>query len=62
MQTVDELMASAFFEGRDPRSPEYKRGARSILLFRIEGGELEAVPYALGTAQADAYLAGQKGR
>jgi hypothetical protein len=57
--TVDELMAEAFAPGRDPRSPEYKAGVRSILDWRINGAQ-PALPYALGTAQADAYFAGQE--
>jgi hypothetical protein len=60
MQTVDELMEEAFFEGRDPRSAEYKQGARDILIARIEGRELVAIPFELGTVQADAYLAGRE--
>jgi hypothetical protein len=55
--TVDELMAEAFRPGRDPRSAEYIAGVRDALRLHIEGCQL-VLPYALGTAQCDAYLAG----
>jgi hypothetical protein len=58
--TVEELMAEAFAPGRDPRSQEYKTGVRAILAWRINGVPLEMPPpFALGSAQADAYFAGQ---
>lgn len=60
MQTVNELMEATFFEGRDPRSAEYKEGVRDFLLSRVEGGSLAPIPHELGTAQADAYLAGRE--
>ncbi|SAL07224.1 hypothetical protein AWB78_08482 [Caballeronia calidae] len=56
--TVDELMRRAFDAPRDPTSPEYKAGVRSILNLRV-GGIPVPLPYELGTAQADAYFAGQ---
>jgi hypothetical protein len=56
--TVDELMAKAFAPGRDPRSAEYKAGVRSILAWRLNSVPL-AMPYALGSTQADAFFAGQ---
>ncbi|SAL66468.1 hypothetical protein AWB67_07113 [Caballeronia terrestris] len=57
--TVAELMAEAFTSGRDPRSAEYIAGVRSILENCIEGAAI-VLPYALGTTQADAFLAGQE--
>jgi predicted SprT family Zn-dependent metalloprotease len=54
---VEALMAEAFKPGREPRSAEYKEGVRAVLAMRIERSQL-ALPYALGTAQCDAYLAG----
>jgi len=60
MQTVDDLMENAFFEGRDPRSAEYKQGARDVLVARMAGSALPAIPFKVGTAQADAYLAGRE--
>jgi hypothetical protein len=55
--TVDDLMAEAFAPGRDPRSAEYKAGVRAILERKLNGTALP-LPYALGTVQADAYMAG----
>jgi hypothetical protein len=52
-------MAEAFFVGRDPRSDQYRQGARSILVHRLRGSALPAIPYRLGTPEADAYFAGQ---
>jgi len=42
----------------NPRSPEYKAGARYCL--RYHAGEIPRAgcPYPMGTAQADAWLAG----
>jgi len=56
---VESLMVEAFAPGREPRSAEYKAGVRAILDWRINGAPL-AAPYELGTAQADAYFAGQE--
>ncbi|MGQ7932690.1 hypothetical protein [Paraburkholderia sp. D1E] len=58
MQTVDDLMEKAFFEGRDPRSAEYKQGARDVLVARMAGSALPAIPFKVGTAHA--YLAGRE--
>lgn len=55
--TVDELMSEAFAPGRDPRSSEYKQGVRAMLERKINGTTIP-LPYDLGTAQADAYMAG----
>jgi hypothetical protein len=57
--TVDELMAEAFPPGRDPHSAEYIAGVRSILENRIEGVAI-TLHYQVGSAQADAYVAGQQ--
>lgn len=56
--TGADLMEKAFAPGRDPRSQEYKQGVLSILRLRIDGVR-RALPYEIGTAQADAYFAGQ---
>lgn len=56
--TVEALMVEAFSAGREPRSPEYRAGVRSILVHHIEGKEL-TVPYPPGSAQADAFFAGR---
>jgi hypothetical protein len=55
--TVEALMAEAFMPGREARSAEYKEGVRAVLTMRIDGHQM-VVPYTLGTAQCDAYLAG----
>lgn len=55
--SVDQLMQAAFFNGRAPRSAEYKAGARMALEHRIERKDFE-LPYQVGTAAADAYFAG----
>lgn len=56
--SVDQLMAAAFAGPRSPRSPEYRAGARAALAYRIEGTPIQR-PYAAGTAQDDAFDAGQ---
>jgi hypothetical protein len=55
--TVDQLMQAAFFNGRTPRSPEYKAGTRMALEHRIERADI-VPPYQAGTAAADAFFAG----
>lgn len=56
--TVDQLIDVAVNRPRDPRSPEYWAGARAVLSFRIEGTPIRRL-YAAGTAQDDAFDAGQ---
>lgn len=55
--SVDQLYQTAFYNGRTPRSQEYKAGARMALEHRIERKDIE-VPYQVGTAAADAFFAG----
>lgn len=55
--TVDELMLAAFFNGRTPRSAEYKAGTRMALEHRLERADI-VPPYQAGTAAADAFFAG----
>ena len=55
--SVDQLFQTAFYNGRAPRSPEYKSGARAALAFRIERRDIDP-PHQAGTAAADAYFAG----
>ncbi|MBT2795363.1 hypothetical protein [Paraburkholderia strydomiana] len=62
MQTLDDMMEQAFFEGRDARSPEFKQSARDVRVAHKEGSALPAIPFKVGTAQADAYLAGREER
>lgn len=60
--TVDGLMAAAFDQPREPRSAAYKAGVRDLLTRRINGltapWSRDFVPYPMGTAEADAFLAG----
>lgn len=55
--SVDDVMALAFNRPRDARSDAYKAGVRGALTFRMEHRHVDC-PYALGTAEADAYFAG----
>lgn len=55
--SVDQLMQAAFFNGRTPRSAEYKAGTRMALEHRIERTDI-VPPYEAGTAAADAFFAG----
>lgn len=56
---VRELLTEAFREGRTPRSYQYQHGTRVILCQRLMGEPIPAMPYLVGTCQADAYFAGQ---
>lgn len=56
--SVDHLYNKAFSSTRDPRSTEYKAGVRAALAYRIDGARIPQ-PYGAGTAQDDAYHAGQ---
>jgi uncharacterized protein with NRDE domain len=56
---IDAIMARVFHpDRRYPRSDEYKRGARAEIVARVTKDVIEPLPYPLGSAQADAYLAG----
>ena len=55
--SVDLLYQTAFYNGRTPRSQEYKAGARMALEHRILQKDFE-LPYQAGTAAADAFFAG----
>lgn len=57
MKTALEIFNAAFHPVRDPRSDEYKAGVLAVLRFRIDGQKIPH-PYAMGTAQADAFYAG----
>lgn len=56
--TVDGLMAAAFDRPREPRSSAYCVGVRTFLAQRIEGAPV-ALPFEPGTAEADAFFAGE---
>ena len=54
---ADQLLDAAFNVPRDPRSSQYKAGARAALAFRTECAPI-VQPYAAGSAEADAFSAG----
>lgn len=56
--TVDSLMAAAFDRPREPRSSAYCCGVRTLLAHRIDG-TAPALPFEIGTAEADAFFAGE---
>jgi len=56
--TVDGLMAAAFDRPREPRSAAYKAGVRAALV-RSFDCVIRPVPYEMGTAEADAFFAGE---
>ena len=56
-----KLFNAAFKKPREPRSDEYREGVRSALRDRASQNppySYRECPYRLGTAQADAWLAG----
>lgn len=57
--TVDGLMAAAFNRPRDPRSDAYKQGVRAALTRYVERAT-PPVPFDAGTAEADAFFAGEE--
>lgn len=54
---ADRLFKAAFETPRNPRSAEYKAGARAVLDYRISGIRISS-PHPAGSAQFDAYHAG----
>jgi len=54
---LKRMMAATFFEGRQPRSAEYIKGVRDLLVFKLVEKPLKN-PYPVATAQADAWYAG----
>ena len=56
--TVARLMAAAFDRPREPRSDAYKAGVRAALV-RSFDCITRPVPYNIGTAEADAFFAGE---
>lgn len=53
-----DLFVRAFGGPRTPRSPAYQGGAKAALQRIFEGGDM-TVPYAPGTCEFDAYIAGR---
>ena len=56
--TVDGLMAAAFNRPREPRSDAYKQGVRAGLT-RIIKRTTQPLPFKAGTAESDAFFAGE---
>ena len=56
--TVDGLMAAAFDRPREHRSAAYKAGVRAALVLSFDC-ITRPVPYSIGTAEADAFFAGE---
>ncbi|MCW0398746.1 hypothetical protein NG829_08350 [Xanthomonas sacchari] len=54
----EEVLVAAFAVPRTPRSNAYKAGVLSVLKLRMNGQAIKH-PYECGTAEADAYYAGQ---
>lgn len=57
MKTVGQLMADAFDRPRTLRSDAYKRGVRAVLEKRLNAAAF-SIPYQPGTAEFDAFGAG----
>lgn len=56
---ISELMDEVFHPVRTPRSVEYMRGVRVTLQHRLMGTPIPALPYSIGSCEADAYFSGQ---
>lgn len=57
-QLVERMLKAAFDGPREPRSQAYRAGVRSLLASRL-CGQPKIIPYAMGSTEADAWLAGQ---
>lgn len=58
MSKAEIVMKLAFYPGRPARSAAYRAGVRDTLLKKLDGVREIPFPYRLGSAEADAYLAG----
>ena len=60
MKTALQLYDEHFTNNttRDPRSAVYKQGALELWIYKLEGVK-RSVPHKAGTAEFDAYIAGQ---
>lgn len=54
---AEQLFKAAFEVPRNPRSAEYKAGARAVLDYRVRGVRITS-PHMAGSAQFDAFHAG----
>lgn len=59
LHAVNSLMEWLFRPGRDPRSEAYRAGVRDMLLLMLCAKPLKQ-PYTIGTAEADAWWAGNE--
>ena len=59
MTIATQLYEKAFHKTRDPRSEAYKAGVLDTLNFKESGSELKH-PFAPGTAESDAWFAGNQ--
>ena len=60
-ELIEQLMQARFCSGSGTRrSAAYQYGTRSIFESRLNRVRLGNVPYIIGTAEADAYFAGQQ--
>lgn len=57
--TVSDALEDRFRDGTALRSIEYRQGFEAMLRFKLEGTVAPISPYPAGSAQADAYWAGQ---
>lgn len=58
MAHAAEILEAAFSASREPRSKEYREGVFEALRFMLHEVDAIRFPYEMGTASADAYLAG----
>lgn len=56
---VEKVLERVFPSWRPVRSTEYMQGVRAALLFRLSAAR-PRTPYAEGTCQFDAYIAGKR--
>jgi hypothetical protein len=59
MNIATQLFNKAFHSTRDPRSAAYKAGVLDTLTFKESGAELKH-PFEPGTAESDAWIAGNQ--
>ena len=58
MKTADDLFCEAFDNARDKRSNAYKAGVTQALRVVLGEANNPPMPFNMGSAEADAYLAG----
>lgn len=58
MTRANAVFAAAFNGRRTPRSDAYKAGVMAVLKYRLEDVPIGPMPYAVPSAEADAYWSG----